>query len=356
MKSLEACYEINFSKINFIERKIKIENPKTIINGPSKSGKSYLIFDFLSNFKPKEYIYIDFLDFRNDIENIITSNLQEFVNSNEIKVVVLENFSSQISLPKCENIIITTKESYKIEGFKNITLNALDFEEYLLHDNKHQNITQSFNSFLKFGNLPEIINIDEFKKLQRLQEILKLEAKDETEFQILKILIENVDEKKSLFQLFNSLKNKMKISKDKFYEVCKILENNKTIHFLEKFNQEKSAKKIYVYNHSFLNAISHTKKFKNEFTNMIFLELINKYTEIYYLDNIDFYIKEKDIAIVAIPFFNTFLMSNIVKKIVKNALEYNIKEINIITISNSEKISDPKIKINVLPFYEWAIS
>ena len=36
----------------------------------------------------------------------------------------------------------------------------------------------------------------------------------------------------------------MKISKDKFYEVCKQLENNKTIYFLEKFNQEKSAKKL----------------------------------------------------------------------------------------------------------------
>ena len=49
-------------------------------------------------------------------------------------------------------------------------------------------------------------------------------------------------------------------------------------------------------------------------------------------------------------------MTNIVKKIIKNSLELNIKEVNIITISNSEKISEPKIKINVLPFYEWAIS
>jgi hypothetical protein len=89
---------------------------------------------------------------------------------------------------------------------------------------------------------------------------------------------------------------------------------------------------------------------------MIFLELINKYDEIYYLDNLDFYIKSKDIAIIAIPFFNTFLMTNIVKKIIKSSLELNIKEVYIITISNSEKIYDPKIKINILPFYEWAIS
>lgn len=167
MKSLETCYEINLPKINFIERKIKIENEKTIIKGPAKTGKSYLIFDFLSNFKPKEYLYIDFHDFRTNTEEITSPKLQEFINSNEIKVVVLENFDFQFDLPNCENIIVSTQKNIYIENFKILTLNALDFEEYLLHDNKHQNITQSFNSFLKFGNLPELINLDEYKKTSK---------------------------------------------------------------------------------------------------------------------------------------------------------------------------------------------
>ena len=88
MKSLEACYEINFSKINFIERKIKIEDPKTIISGASKTGKSYLIYDFLSEFKAKDYIYIDLLDLRNDIEEI-SQNLAKFIKMNEITVLVI---------------------------------------------------------------------------------------------------------------------------------------------------------------------------------------------------------------------------------------------------------------------------
>ena len=163
--------------------------------------------------------------------------------------------------------------------------------------------------------------------------------------------------KKSLFfNYFNNLKLKIKISKDKFYETCKIFEDTKSIYFLEKYNQEKSVKKIYCYNHSFLNAISHVKKFKNEFSNMIFLELVHKYKDIYYLDSIDFYIKSKNIAIIPIPFFNRFLINNTLKKIIKNANEFEINEINIITISNNEKISDPKLKINIIPFYEWALS
>ena len=89
---------------------------------------------------------------------------------------------------------------------------------------------------------------------------------------------------------------------------------------------------------------------------MIFLELINKYEDIYYFDNIDFYIKSKKLAIISIPFFNSFLNATKKKKIIKNALEFDIEEINIITISNNEKISDPKIKIIATPFYEWALS
>ena len=355
MRSLEACYEINFSKVNFIERKIKITNSKTIISGASKTGKSYLIYDFLSSFKSKEYLYIDFSDLRNNISEI-SANLGKFIKMNEISVLVIENFDFSFELPYCENIIISTQIPTQVKGFKNLTISALDFEEYLLHDNKHQNIIQSFNSFLKFGNLSEIINYDEHKKIHRLQEIIELQCKDETQYQIFKILIENIDEKKSLFQLFNTLKSKIKISKDKFYETCKIYENNKSIYFLEKYNQEKSAKKLYCYNHSFLNAISHVKKFKNEFSNMIFLELIHKYKEIYYLDYIDFYVKSKNMAIISIPFFNKLLMNNLLKKIIKNANEFDINEINIITISNNEKIQDSKLKINIIPFYEWALS
>ena len=355
MRSLEACYEISFSKVNFIERKTKITDSKTIISGASKTGKSYPIYDFLSTFKSKEYLYIDFSDLRNNISEIST-HLEKFIKMNEIIVLVIENFDFSFELPPCENIIISSQIPIHVKGFKNLIISALDFEEYLLHDNKHQNITQSFNSFLKFGNLSEIINYDEHKKIHRLQEIIELQCKDVTQYEIFKILIENIDEKKSLFQLFNNLKNRIKISKDKFYETCKIYENNKSIYFLEKYNQEKSAKKIYCYNHSFLNAISHVKKFKNEFSNMVFLELIHKYREIYYLDYIDFYVKSKNMAIIPIAFFNKLLMNNLLKKIIKNANEFDINEINIITISNNEKIQDSKLKINIIPFYEWALS
>ncbi len=163
MKTLEACYEIEFNKINFFERKIRITHPKTILNGPLKCGKSYLIYDYLSNFKSEDYLYLDLSDLRNNKEEI-TENLELFIKKHPIKVLVLENYEFDFEFPLVDSVIITTSIIKNLKGFKNVWLNALDFEEFLLHDNKHQNITQSFNHFFKYGNLPEILLIDETKK------------------------------------------------------------------------------------------------------------------------------------------------------------------------------------------------
>ena len=59
-------------------------------------------------------------------------------------------------------------------------VDPLDFEEFLLFDTKHQNSSYSFNSFLKFGNLPEIIEFVEIKKPVRNYEICKLYCDDNT--------------------------------------------------------------------------------------------------------------------------------------------------------------------------------
>jgi hypothetical protein len=128
------------------------------------------------------------------------------------------------------------------------------------------------------------------------------------------------------------------------------------IFFIEKYNQPKAVKKLYCYNHGFLSAISHTKKFKNEFTNMVFLELNNKYKEIYYLESIDFYIKSKKMIIFSIPFFNDMLIATIKKRVALHIKECEIKEVFIITIGNTQTFFIDTIKVEIRPFYEWALS
>lgn len=355
MNTLEYCHSFDVSKINFIERKTRITHPKTIIYGGFGAGKTFLIFDYLSNFDSKDYLYIDFNDIRNNKE-VIKENLEEYISQNSIKVLVLENFNFSFDIPSCDSIIVSSYEKKQIKGYKTLFLTPLDFEEYLLHENKNQNITQSFNTFLKHGNLPSCVNLSEYKLTIELQNRLKLFTYDETSFKILKMLFENIDEKKSLNQLFLNLKQEIKISKDKFYAKCKEYEDKNIIYFIKKYKQDKATKKIYSYNNSFFDALTHKKKFKNDFTNIIFQELINKKEDIFYIDYIDFYLPKENIAICTIPFFNSMLMTGVLKKIIKSANEYNIKDIYIITVSNNETIKKENIDVTVLPFYEWALS
>jgi uncharacterized protein len=355
MQVLDYLYENTIPSIEFKERKLKITKKNTIIIGPPKCGKTYLIYDYLSNLKSNEYLYIDLLDIRYQLKNI-ELYINKFINNNGIKNLVIENYNDKFILPNCDNIILSSINNINIDKFNTIYLSALDFEEHISHDTKNQNIKNSFNTFFKYGNLPELINIQENNKIKRTQEILKLFTKNDTNLSILMILIQNIDEKKSLHELYNKLKQNIKISKDKFYALSQEYSNNNIIFFINKYSQEKAAKKIYTYNHSLISSISYHKRFKQEFTNMVFLELKNRFNEIYYLDNIDFYIPNKRYLILCIPFLNDNILNKITKKILNIIIEYDIKNVSIITISNSKILYLQNREIEIIPFYEWSLS
>jgi predicted AAA+ superfamily ATPase len=356
MNILEQIYEINFNKINFHERKIRIDYKNTIIKGPPKSGKSYLIYDYLAQYENDQYIYIDCSDYKNDM-SLISKYIEDFVVNHSIEVLVLENYKFDITIPQSiSSVIITTQMNTNLDGFEIIYVDGLDFEEYLLFDIKHQSSSNSFNSFLKFGNFPEIIEYSETKKTNRNYEISKLYCEDTIQFQILFLLVKNAGEKKSIFQLFNSLKKEIKISKDRFYKTCEIFEENRVVYFCEKFEQPKAVKKIFVHNHALLDIVSYKKNFNNLFKNMVYLELNKRYDKLYYLDNIDFYIKENNEIVLAIPFFNNLISANIISKILPSMDIYEILTVTIVTISSEESIFIGEVEAQIVPFHSWAVS
>lgn len=350
MDILDSFYDIDFSKIDFEERKLSISKKKTILYGPPKSGKSYLIFDYLSLFKSEEYLYIDFTDLKINNFNFY-KDIQKFIDQNSIKIVALDNFDFSLSLPKCDSILIATNSYHYLKEFETLLLYPTDFEEFLLFD-KHQNITTSFNYFLKFGNLVKTIQTNQHHKHEQLQEHIKLLSNDKTQLAMLKTIINSSGEIKSLNQLYTTLKKEIKISKDRFYNYCKILENDLVISFLPKLDHEKAAKKIYVYNHALISEVSFKKNFNNIFTNMVYLELRKKFDEIYYDDQIDFYIPQTKEIVLSKPFFIGF---NISPKILSFIENHNIQKITIVTVSNDSSIYIDNIECEINPFYTWAI-
>ena len=355
MNILEQIYDITLNKIVFHERKITITNNKTILIGPPKSGKTYLIYDYLSKFETEQYLYIDFADYKNNSLEI-QKYLYDFVEEHNIDTLVLESFNFDFELPDIQNIIISTYTQNTISDFEILYVTPLDFEEFLLFDTKHQNVSYSFNSFLKYGNFPEIIEYSEPKKVTRNYEICKLFCTDKTDEEILFLLIKNSSEKKSIFQLYNTLKKDIKISKDRFYKTCEYYEKNNIIFYCEKYNQPKAVKKIFLYNHALIDIVSYKKNFNNLFKNMVFLELHRRYEKIYYLDNIDFYLPNENTIVLAISFFNNLVSSSIVSKIIPMVEQYNIQNIDIVTVSSEENFYIGEIQTQVSPFYSWVLT
>lgn len=353
MKTLETIYENKIQFPTFLERKIKIEDSHTILIGPKLSGKTYLIYDYISN-SNKEYLYIDMDDLRDLNFNYL--ELQSFIKQKSIKIVIIENYDYSFNLPKVDSIILTSAYYKDIDNFERLEVMPLDFEEYLSFDIKHQNTTNSFNSFLKYGNIPELIEYKDIKKTNRNHEIIQLIDGNTTTNKILELLIKNSSQIKSPFWLFTILKKQIKISKDFLYKTIKQFEQNNTIIYSPKYNYPKATKKLFCYNHAFLDTVTYNKNFSNLFANMIFLELYTKYKDIYYSDNIDFYIPNEKTIILSIPFYTSFQLSSVTTKILKSLDYLEFNTIYIVTVSNQDIIYIDNIQCDIIPFYEWALT
>ena len=94
MQNLKYFYENPPEVQKFIARKKQINSPKTILCGAINSGKSYILNDYISNFKKDEFLYINFADLRYKFTHLNTEfdKIFEFLEKNsQIGALVLDN-------------------------------------------------------------------------------------------------------------------------------------------------------------------------------------------------------------------------------------------------------------------------
>jgi len=322
--------DFKFPKVKVYERKIKLKYQNTLITGPKGVGKTFLILDFLKDFKGK-FIYIDLNDPR-----------EKKLDLSGYDLVILENYNRFFPLPNTITFLTSTTDM-SLRGFKKVELKGLDFEEYFSFD-RHQSITHSFNYFLSDGNMPELLFIDDFFKAKKLQDSFYLMPYDKD---ILKFLFTHIGEKFSLYQIYQILKKTKKLSKDKFYEEIEKLQKEKVIFFVDKFNATKTPKKVFSYNFGYKNALTYDKNVLGILENMVFLELDD---EVYYLDNANFYIPEQNKIILVYPFITEEQLIEKLKKLPKNIGD----TIEVVTISNEFELEFKNKKVEVKPFWIWA--
>lgn len=355
MKNLEFFYENPPIIDKFIDRKAKISKPKTIIKGAANSGKSYLMFGNLNEFKHNEFLYLNLQDFRLEFN---TSNLEKFLQKNpKIKMLAIDNLTMENSdflnlLPKLnlENILITSiQNSLNINDFDELNLKGLDFEEYLKFANKNGDLGNIFSEFLRRGNgLTK-----SYHRVDFLQKNLKSHY-DKTE---LLILIESAKFNSSSFssnKIYTNLKQKFKISKDSVYKTIEKFEDENLIKFVPKFDA--NIKKLYFSDFSFCDGLNYKKDFHKKLVNTFYCELLKIDEKIYFTNDLDFYIPKKNSAFLIMPFMPVEFIFLKFKKILPNLKKLDIKEIYVITMGNEGFLKLDNIECLVMPFWQYVLS
>jgi len=309
------------------QRKTTLDFQNTLITGPKRVGKTFLVFDFLKTFKGK-YKYIDFSDFR-----------EKDFNFEDVDLVIYDNYDFSYPIPPITTFIISEK-NIDIEGFRKIELKGLDFEEFFAFENT-TNINHCFDKFLRLGNFPRIFN-EEYFRDEYLKETFELLPYNR---EIMGFFFSHIGEKFTLYQIYQILKRNHKLSKDSFYKITNELLENRIIYEVNKFNSPKSPKKFFAYNFAFKNILTNRKNLLHTFENIIFLELNEK--EIYYKDTLSFYLPQKELGILVLPFANEEIASEKLKKVT------DVKKVEIITISNEFEIKHKKFEVEVIPFTRW---
>lgn len=352
MNILDILYDNPPKNRRFLPRKYEITNPKTLLFGPRGSGKSSIIIDYLNSFLSKQVLYIDFSDIRVEHEKV--ENVQEFIHKNGIKLVVLEHFNFQCQIPNAEHIVLSSSAHIDIEGFDELFVPFLDFEEFMSFNKKHQNIEHIFNLFANIGTNPNIVLGQEEAKHRLLQQILKSFLR-QNELDILSAMATFQSNSISVLRIYELLKTKIPLSKDMIYKQIKTLENEFYIYFVPKFDKERANKKFYFADFALKNALVFSKNFLTRFENIVFCELIKKEREIFYLDLFDFYIPSKNKAVLCVPFLPPELIKRRFIKLVEELKKFNIAKLQIVTIGNEGRYAQEGITCEILPFWEWAM-
>jgi hypothetical protein len=168
------------------------------------------------------------------------------------------------------------------------------------------------------------------------------------DYDILKFCLSHIGEKFSLYQIYQILKKTKKLSKDKFYNEIERLQKDKVIFFVDRFASLNAPKKLFSYNFGYKTALTYDKNVTALLENMVFLELDE---EVYYLDNVNFYLPEKDKIILVYPFIDE---EKLVQKLKKLPKKIKFDKIEVVTISNEYELSYKNIKVEVKPFWIWA--
>ena len=303
---------------------------------------------------------------KNRSENFFRE-IKEFLVANEqISSLFLDNFSSadfEISSLQSfaeglnlERFIISTRDRELIlPGFERLELLPLSFEEFIAFDKRHNEINSMISAFLAQGGGAKNPFIAPAEILE-FEQILLAANFSRTEILILKECLSSVHTAFSANKIYTALKPRIKISKDAVYGTIAKLERENFIRFLSKAGEPARAKKLYFSHFNMREILTSKKDFSKKFANVLFCELLELNTPIFYTKELDFYLPSLKMGVLVIPFSDADIIFLKFHKILSALKRLGITSLKVVSMANSGRLEIEGIRCDVLPFHEFALS
>jgi len=340
-----------------LPRDILIESQKNIIiSGITQSGKTSLVFDYLKN-SDKNFLYVDF-DVLQNLEKGLNKIVQT-LDKDKIETLVLDVYDLDIKkklkiFSKYDlQIIIISWNFIKIDKFQNLYIFPLNFEEFISFKSGVETVEHSFLRYSQTGGFPIFAKYSDdflFKQVKRLLYF----ALSDFEIDILKNIAENSGNSRTILNIYSSLKDSRKISKDKLYRSFGKLVNIGYIISIVEYKKNIN-KRFYLIDHALQNSFETEKNFSRLFENMVISEIWKREKKGSFYKGIDFFIEKEKKAILSLPFI---AVETLKKRISKNILDFKFlgaKKIEIITMDLETTFTFGNIEIEAIKFFRWAL-
>ena len=349
---------------HFFEQKIKIDtfyprklqlptNGSFLLYGARGVGKSALIIDYLK-FTKKRYLYIDADDPVFLFDDIDSDNLNLFIKTEEIELVVIDHYFKGFlrDFPKVEQLILVSRDKDVIKGLPKYQLLPLDYEEFLGFD-RFLTPQSAFNHFLRLGTLPKIAKGSIYELSLNLKELF-LEKFDSLDSRLLLTLAKFHSRRVSTYQIYTTAREYFKISKDWTYKRVKEFEEEGVIYFFEEALL-KGAKKMVIYDFALVKYLNKSVTFNQIFDSTISLALIKHKFEFASFGNLGYIIFDRKRVIIPAAFETKEQLQNKISKLIKELKEFKVRSVAIVTISNRYSFKLDGISFEAIPFYEWTV-
>ncbi len=349
---LEKFYRQDLHASGFVERKFFPPEHSFCLTGVPLSGKTMLIKNYLLQKKKASYLYVDCDDVRIDTD-AFNEQIRSFCNTHELHTVVLDNYRTELALPVATQLILICRELIAIEHLVSYRLEPLDFEEFLAFERKYDE--SALNDFLQLGGFPLMHKTPSEERSLLLQRTLKT-ALGEMGFELLSAAAKLHTQKVSAHMLYERLKSVRRISKDMLYRHFDKMLHAGYLYALAKHGHPRATKKLYLCDIALKNALVFQKHFGRLFENLVLTELIKHHDDLFYDDQIDFYLPASDRVILCMPFGTKEILFKKIEQAEAFIVTHGVRKVEVITMSSEAALAHPFVEVEMIPFAQWALS